>query len=161
MSWLAIISFTVLFIYIFVSIIKNKGIPVSLSDTYYMWPKWVFPAIMWATGFTLLPCWLEITAGSSLQFLSFLSCAGFIFVGCAPNFRNDKGEKKIHVIAAYTAAFAAMLSMAFVTGPWWFPFYCLLINLLMFYKDIKTKYIFLLEWSVIQAVFCTVLHLLI
>lgn len=161
MSWLAIISFIILLTYIFVSMYKTKGLPLSLSDTYYLWPKWVFPVIMWATGFMLLPCWLEITAGSSLQFLSFLSCAGFIFVGCAPNFKNDKGEKKIHVIAAYTAALAAMLSTVFVIGPWWFPFYCLVLNLIIFIRDIKTKYVFILEWTVIQAVFVTVIKTLI
>ena len=73
MLYLSIAILIVLAGYIIASIIKGQEFPVSLSDTYYLWPKWVFPTVMTYTGIGLLPCWLEITEGHPLQFLVFLS----------------------------------------------------------------------------------------
>ena len=70
MLYLSIAILIVLAGYIIASIIKGQELPVSLSDTYYLWPKWVFPSVMALIGFSLLPVWLEATAGSNLQFLS-------------------------------------------------------------------------------------------
>ena len=92
MIYLAIISFVVFLIYSVISIAKNEEIPDNLSDTYYLYPKWVFPIVMVFMAFTLLPCWLEITEGETGQFLSFLSCAGLLFVASAPDYKNDKGQ---------------------------------------------------------------------
>ena len=151
MLYLSIAILIVLFGYVIASIIKSKELPVSLSDTYYLWPKWVFPTVMTVTGFGLLPCWLEITEGHPLQFLVFLSCAGFLFVGAAPNFRNDKLEHSVHVKAAYTAAFAAILALAFIMYEWWYPFYVTALLFLIFFRNIKTHYIFLLELAIIES----------
>ena len=101
-------------IYVWVSAYKLKAIPESLSATYYLWPSWVFPFFMAATGIILLPYWLEATKDSNWQFLSFISCVSFIFVGCVPDFRNDKGEYQIHVICGYLAAATALLCLMFV-----------------------------------------------
>ena len=76
-------------IYVSVSAYKLKAIPESLSATYYLWPSWVFPFFMATSGIILLPYWLEATKDSNWQFLSFISCISFIFVGCAPNYRKD------------------------------------------------------------------------
>ena len=99
-------------IYVSVSAYKLKAIPESLSATYYLWPSWVFPFFMATTGIILLPYWLEATKDSNWQFLSFISCISFIFVGCVPNYKKD--DLPIHMIAAYIAAFAALLSMSLV-----------------------------------------------
>ena len=157
MEFLVIIAGFIYIIYDIMSFRKNKGFPVSLSDTYYLWPKWVFPAMMAMVGFTMLPSWLEVTEGSSLQFLSFLSCVCFIFVGCFPNFRNDKGEYKKHVICAYLAAGFAALSLIFVLGGWYWFVIWLSINILTDLKGCKKSIIYHLEDSVIMAVFCSIL----
>jgi hypothetical protein len=157
MLYLSIAVLVVLSGYIIASIIKGRELPVSLSDTYYLWPKWVFPTVMIVTGFGLLPCWLEVTEGHPLQFLVFLSCAGFVFVGAAPNFRNDKLEYSIHTKAGYTAAFASILALSFVMYEWWYPFYVTALLFLIFFRNIKTHYIFLLELAILESVIGSVL----
>ena len=151
MLYLSIAILIVLFGYVIASIIKGKKLPVSLSDTYYLWPKWVFPTVMTVTGFGLLPCWLEITEGHPLQFLVFLSCAGLIFVGAAPNFKYDKLENSIHMKAAYIASFSAVLALSFIMYEWWYPFYVTALLFLIFFRNIKTHYIFLLELAIIES----------
>ena len=157
MLYLSIVISVVLFGYIIASIIKSKKLPVSLSDTYYLWPKWVFPTVMTITGFGLLPCWLEITEGHPLQFLVFLSCAGLIFVGAAPNFKYDKLENSIHMKAAYIASFSAVLALSFIMYEWWYPFYVTAGVFIMFFRKIKTHYIFLLELAILESVIGSVI----
>lgn len=139
------------------SVRKNKGYPETLSDTYYLWPKWVFPIVMTLVGFSLLPTWLDATEGSSLQFLSFMSCVGLIFVGCVPDFRNDKNQYKIHVICGYLAAGAALLSLILVLGNWWIFPIILLINIIFDIKGLKEHYIYHIEDSIIFSVLLSVL----
>ena len=128
MKFLIVIATLVYIVYDWASVKKNKDWPVSLSATYYLWPKWVFPLVMTLVGFSLLPVWLEATEGSNLQFLSFLSCLSVIFMGCAPDYRNDKGEYRVHMICAYIACATALLSLIFVLGYWWIFLILLILN---------------------------------
>lgn len=157
MKFLIVIATLVYITYDWVSVKKNKNWPVSLSDTYYLWPKWVFPSVMTLVGFSLLPVWLDATEGSSLQFLSFLSCISFIFVGCFPNFRNDKGEYKKHVICAYLAAATALLSLIFVLGYWWLFLIFLVLNYLSDFKGFKEHYIYHIEDAIIISVLLSII----
>lgn len=109
-------SFIIYLGYVIISIIKTKSSLENLSDTYYIWPKWVFPTFMTVIASILLPAWLEITEGHDLQFLAFLSCAGLIFVGFTPNYRNDKMQYKIHSICVYLIALTSVLSMLYLIG---------------------------------------------
>lgn len=141
-------------IYICVSTYKLKAIPESLSATYYLWPSWVFPFFMAATGIILLPYWLEATKDSNWQFLSFISCISFIFVGCVPNYRKD--DLKIHMIAAYIAAFAALLSMSLVLN-WEILVGVALTTFLFNFREIKTKYVFLLEMTILYSLYISLI----
>ena len=76
MLYLSIAILIVLFGYVIASIIKGKELPLTLSDTYYLWPKWVFPTVMIVTGFGLLPCWLEITKDILYSFWYFYLVLG-------------------------------------------------------------------------------------
>ena len=155
---LLIILITLVYIaYDWVSVKKNRDWPVTLSDTYYLWPEWVFPSVMTLVGSCMLPVWLEATEGSNLQFLSFLSCIGFIFIGCVPDFRNDKGEYKIHVICGYLAAVTALLSLMFVLNTWWiFPIF-LALNYLSDVKEFKKHYIYHIEDAIIISVLLSII----
>ncbi|WP_348724582.1 glycosyl transferase [Parabacteroides goldsteinii] len=88
---LVIIALVVFLTYL-VGIISMFGIPASISDTYYLLEKkrkglgWLFTAMCWLVGGLLLPALLDITP-ESFQFTAFLSCAGLIFVGTAPQFK--------------------------------------------------------------------------
>lgn len=157
MKFLIVIATLVYIAYDWVSVKKNKNWPVTLSDTYYLWPKWVFPSVMTLVSFSMLPVWLDATEGSSLQFLSFLSCISFIFVGCFPNFRNDKGEYKKHVICAYLAAATALLSLIFVLGYWWLFLIFLVLNYLSDIKGFKEHYIYHIEDALIISVLLSII----
>lgn len=66
--------------------IKNPQIR-SISESYYYnkpFMGWCF-----GIGFTLLPIWLEISP-EPFQFLAFLSCAFFIFLGTFPKYKTDQ-----------------------------------------------------------------------
>ena len=157
MEILVSIAFFVYIVYEAMSSSKNKGYPKSLSATYYLWPKWVFPALMTMVGFCLLPTWLDATVNSPLQFLSFFSCVSLIFVGCFPDFRKDKREYNIHSWCAYLAAATAVISLIFVMGGWyWLPIW-IILNFLFDMKGFKDHIIYHLEDAVIMSVFMNIL----
>jgi hypothetical protein len=157
MKFLIVLATLVYIAYDWVSVKKNKDWPKSLSATYYLWPKWVFPSVMTLIGFSMLPVWLDATAGSNLQFLSFLSCISFIFVGCAPDFRNDENQNKIHMICAYLAAGASLLSLIFVVGNWWiFPIF-LILNFLSDFKRFKEHWLYHVEDAIIISVLLSII----
>ena len=141
-------------IYVSVSAYKLKAIPESLSATYYLWPSWIFPFFMAVTGIILLPYWLEATKDSNWQFLSFISCISFIFVGCVPNYKKD--DLPIHMIAAYIAAFAALLSMSLVLN-WEVLVVVALATFLFNFREIKTKYVFLLEMTILYSLYISLI----
>lgn len=79
--------------------IKGKGVPYSISETFYkIEHKTWFGATMVFTACFLMPAILEVTP-ESYQFTTFLACAGMIMTGIAPNFREGI-ERKIHTTGA-------------------------------------------------------------
>lgn len=79
--------------------IKFKGVPSSISATFYkLEHKLWFGATMVLTACLLMPAIFGVTPGS-YQFTAFLACVGLIMVGVAPNFREGI-EKKIHTTGA-------------------------------------------------------------
>lgn len=100
--------------------IKKFGIPLSLSNTYYLYEGkkknlgWIFTGMMWSMGFTLLPAWLSLGEVVSLWSaylnpLAFIACAAIVFVGGAPAFRATKLEGTVHEVAAKIAAAASLI----------------------------------------------------
>lgn len=59
-----LISLIIYALYNIISICKYKAIPVSLSTTYYIWPKWVFPLVSLAISWTLMPGLVSWTFGT-------------------------------------------------------------------------------------------------
>lgn len=157
MKFLIVIATLVYIAYDWVSVKRNKDWPESLSATYYLWPKWVFPSVMALVGFSLLPVWLEATEGSNLQFLSFLSCMSIIFIGSAPDYRNDKGEYRVHMICAYIACAAALLSLMFVLNTWWIFLIFLLVNYLSDIKGFKEHYVYHVEDALIISLLLSII----
>jgi hypothetical protein len=140
-------------VYNWESVRKNKGYPASLSATYYLWPKWVFPTVMSLIGFGLLPVWLEMTD----SFLSFLACVGLIFVGISPDYRNDEQENKVHHGFAYLAAAAALLSLMFVLGTWWIFPIAVVIKYLLDIKEFKKHYLYHIEDALIISILLSII----
>lgn len=79
--------------------IKQKGVPYSISATFYklVHPYW-FWAAMSLTAFTLTPVMVEAGKGNT-EWAAFLALIGMLMVGAAPNFK-EATEGKIHITGA-------------------------------------------------------------
>ena len=103
-----------------IAILVTFGLPCSLSYTYYCLNSKVegsgvaFTVMMIVVFGLLIYPWMYITTCIStwsqyLTILPFISCAGCMFVGVAPNIQQSKRIEKIHIISALVAAIAAIL----------------------------------------------------
>lgn len=126
---LIIISFLVFLAYL-VGTVKTFGLPASISDTYYLLERrrkglgWLFTAFCWIVAGTLLPAWLDGTP-TAYQFTAFLSSAGLLFVGAAPQFKLSL-TGWVHYGAAALCGTSAVL-WCILRGYWFIPFNCFLI----------------------------------
>lgn len=127
--YLVVIALVVFLVYL-VGIIGVFGIPASISDTYYLLEKkrkglgWLFTAMCWIVGGTLLPAWLDMTP-ETYQFSAFLAAAGLLFVGAAPQFKLSL-TGWVHHGAAALCGMSAVL-WCILSGLWFIPFNCFLI----------------------------------
>jgi hypothetical protein len=165
--WFVLIAFVIYFIYNLISIYKF-GIPPSLSDTYYLykkdksWKRFLFPIMMISMASLLMPAWIDLSIGSNFQFMSFLACAGIIFVGAAPTFKNSEMEYKVHSISAYFAALMAILWIILVPKMW---YVILIVAMIIAFtsivtKSIKISYIYWLETIAFLSTFIILFCLL-
>ncbi len=114
---LVIISLLVIASYTAAVCIKQKGIPYSISATFYkLKHSYWFMAAMWSTAGLLMPAVLDISKPGT-EFLAFLACAGMIFVGAAPNFKEEM-EGKVHMSGAVICVVASKLWVG-CTSIWW------------------------------------------
>lgn len=112
---LIIISFLIITSYVGVMIYR-KGIPYSISDTYYsLEHKWWFGITMVLTAGLLMPAILEVTP-ESYQFTAFLACVGMIMTGVAPHFKEGT-EKKVHTVGAVLCLLFSQVWVG-MTCPW-------------------------------------------
>lgn len=96
--------------------IKCKGIPYSISATFYsLTHKWWFGITMVLTAGLLMPAILEVTP-ESYQFTAFLACVGMIMTGAAPHFKEGT-EKKVHTVGAVLCLLFSQVWVA-LTFPW-------------------------------------------
>ena len=127
MAWTIIFIFVAFAVYLIYNGIALGlfGVPNSLSETYYLymnkknWMRISFPIMMTLLVVLLMPAWLEISTGSNLQFLAFLTAGGILFTGAAPAFKANTFEKTIHSTSAICAAICALLWVIFVCKVWY------------------------------------------
>jgi hypothetical protein len=113
---LTIISMLVIAAYTAAVCVKTKGVPYSISATYYyLEHKLWFMATMWLTAGLLMPAILEVSKPNT-EWIAFLSCAGMFFVGSAPNFKDDY-ESKIHSAGAIICIAGSQLWVALNLWP--------------------------------------------
>lgn len=151
------ISFGIYIIYNIISVYKNKKIPNNLSDTYYIWPKWVFPVVMMLISWTLMPNLLNLTEGSNWQFLSFLTCMGLTFIGLSPDYLDNKLDYKVHSICAYVIALTSILLIILVVHKYLLLLDILIkiiiLSLIFTKKYIKDCWLYWLETSLFLSVY--------
>ena len=147
-----IIAFVIYLVYNTLAI-KKFGVPKSLSITHYLWKGvnhklfFAFPLMMFLMAGMLMPAWIEMSAGSPFQFLSFLAAAAIIFVGAAPSFKRSDLENSVHQWSAYLAAAFAILWIVLVPHLWYVVALVLALHVVVAIctKTIKTPYIYWLE----------------
>lgn len=121
---LILLSLAVILTYVGV-MVSREGIPYSISATYYsLKHKAWFGITMWLTSLLLMPAILDRTP-ETMQFSAFLMCAGLLFVGAAPNFKEEY-ENKIHVAGTCVSAVSSQIWIV-AMQPWlllaWAPWF--------------------------------------
>lgn len=167
MTWALIsvlMAFAIYVIYNGIAI-KLFGIPHSLSNTFYLfksknkWLQFLFPAMMVILVVLLLPAWLEISAGSALQFLAFFSASGLLFVGASSAFMSSDLEDKVHTYSAIGSVIFALLWVIFVSKAWiMIPIWLTVIALIAWLtKTWKSALIYWLENVAFMSTFTSIL----
>lgn len=147
--------------------VKNKGIPYSISETFYkLEHKAWFGISMLLTAALLMPAILDETP-PSYQFTAFLACIGMMLIGIAPNFQSGI-ERPVHITGAVLCILFSQV-WVLLTCPWmmlvWVTY--LIYTALMMRKNWKGNFIsaFLLTkpmfWVEIMALLSTYVTLFI
>ena len=139
------------------------GVPQSLSMTHYLFKerqntlRLLFPVFITMLCIFLIPCWLQISEGSTFQFTAFLSAGSLLFVGCSPCFKDIPLEGLVHNISAYCCAAFAILWIILVTKFWWVILImaAFIITAAILTKSWKTCYIYWLEMIAFGSTFMT------
>ena len=168
MSWILILILIAIFIYsLYNCIVLNQfGIPKSLSMTFYLfkekkdWLKIWFPIMMISLAFLLMPAWIEISEGSTFQFLAFLAPSAIIFTGTSSAFKSSQLENVVHMTGAICAAITSLLWVVLVTHLWtmilfWF---FIIVTIMFITKTIKTSYVYWLETVAFLSTFTAILQ---
>lgn len=115
---LLIISFLIITAYITAVCIKTRGVPYSISTTYYtLRHKLIFGASMALTAMFLFPVvWVQ-SATFAMRLLAIAACVGLIGVGLAPDFK-DAWINRIHCGSAALALISSQLWVG-CTSFWW------------------------------------------
>ncbi len=167
MNVLMILSMLVIAAYTVAVCVKQGGIPYSISATFYRLehPYW-FMATIWLTAGLLMPVILETSKPES-EICAFLSCAGMLLVGAAPNFKYGF-ERKIHTAGA-ALCLAGSQTFVALSLPWcllvWIAYVAYTVVMMLRRKSdsiisdfMRTKPMF---WIEIAALASTYLSLLI
>lgn len=115
---LVIISLAIIAAYTTAVCIKAKGVPYSISATYYSLDhKLIFGASMALTAMFLFPVVWELSTSFTMRLLAMAACIGLIGVGLAPDFRDD-WINKIHCGSAALTLITSQLWVG-CTPYWW------------------------------------------
>lgn len=150
---LLILTFNLLIFIIYnVYILKEFGVPESLSETTYLLKDkyWIFTLLCFITSFTLLPLWLGVCNNHNFDFLKFFSLGSLLFVGSTPFFKESL-QKQIH----YTSAIICFISIILWFFMQNFLTYIMIYILLAIFSSFivkKENYIYIAEiilWFII------------
>lgn len=161
---MAILSVFAISLYTGAVCIKGKGVPYSISATFYaLAHKYWFRFTMWLTPLLLMPSILEVSR-SGTEFLAFLALVGMIMVGCAPDYARDPFQHKMHVSGAIMCIGFSQLWVVF--NCWWVLLPIWLAYLaytgiaigrqkegVFLYKFMQTKPMFWIELASLAAIY--------
>lgn len=147
--------------------IKFKGIPNSISASFYsLQHKYWFRFTMWTTPLLLMPAIFEIS-DTNTQWLAYLACVGMIVVGCFPDYVGDKFYYRGHVAGAVITMVSSQVWVAF-NCPWvlllWIGYIIYTIIMMSvsvsynFISDfLRTKPMFWVEVTTLVSTYLTIL----
>lgn len=148
-----IISAFIIAVYL-LTFIAYKGIPTSISATYYGNEKpWLFSAVLSVAATLALVPLLNHTP-ANYQFLGFFIIAGIFFVAASPAFKDDF-VGKVHSGSAIILGISAVVWIALSVGVPWLSILCLAIGLLNL-----RNIVFWLEVGILADVYRCLFHLL-
>lgn len=140
---LTLLSLSCILSYTLAVCIKFKGIPASISASFYsLQHKYWFRFTMWTTPLLLMPAILEIS-DTNTQWLAYLACVGMIVVGCFPDYTGDKFYYRGHVAGAVITMVSSQL---------WVLFNCPLILLLWSFYIFGTLYYMIRELNKVEDI---------
>ena len=117
LSILAILSVFAISLYTGAVCIKGRGVPNSISATFYaLAHKYWFRFTMWTTPMLLMPGILEVSRPGT-EFLVFLALIGMLAVGSAPDYARDPFQHKVHISGAVMCIGFSQLWVAL--NCWW------------------------------------------
>lgn len=121
------ISSVFILAYLCISIWVSRGIPVSISSTYYLLGNkgWLFQLFLSITACSLYATWINVVY-DDLQFIPFISCAMLLFVALAPRTKYQL-EGKVHNVCAIVCAVLAVI-WQLIEGDWSFTIFCLFVS---------------------------------
>lgn len=163
LSILAILSVFAISLYTGAVCIKGRGVPNSISATFYALDhKWWFRFTMWVTPLLLMPAILEVSKPGT-EFLAFLALIGMFAVGSAPDYARDPFQHKVHISGAVMCILFSqlwvMLNCWWVLLPVWGAYLTYTTISIVrqkegvfLYKFMQTKPMF---WVEIAALSCT------
>lgn len=145
-------SLITLLVYLCYTVWVAKGVPNSISATYYLLKnRWIFQLVMIIQAVCLYVSWIGI---SHYEYLAFLSCGGVMFVAFAPNF-EIKIEGKVHYISAIICGISAVLWLMLMGyGDVFLPLFIGALLLSMFFPK---KYMWWMELAVIIGIYIALL----
>jgi len=135
-----------------VLISENKGVPLSLSHSFYIFggkDTWgyIFYGYLVAMFMLLIVPMMEMTP-EKWEFLPFLALGSLCFVGVAADFM-DKDTNVIHVACAGISAYIS-ISWCVVVGYYYIPIIFAVVAAYFIYKDTVNK-IYYLEMGAFAA----------
>lgn len=146
-----IILYVISIVYNSYIIYKYKKIPVSLSETAYLLggpdmgnKKYIFTLYCVFAIACIIPT--LFTLPENLIFLGFLICAGLLFAGVSPMFK-DGMDKKVHYISAILSFIAFVVLMCIVLPWYWSLLYFILLGFLTLLK--RECYVYFAEMLIL------------
>jgi hypothetical protein len=156
------------FIAYVVAVVRRFGVPTSISESYYLWPRglgqWMFNGFCLLTALPLMVFWIEISS-DVWRFLVFFACAPLGFVGAAGAFKEINLTGRVHFGAAGVSALASQAWIA-INGWWWIASLVLLAGaMVMTYRRwgrdatgvVRSAWLFWVEGAAFLSVYIAVL----
>ena len=133
----------------------SKGIPVSISSTYYLLGNkgWLFQLFLSITACSLYATWMNVVY-DDLQFIPFISCVMLLFVALAPRTKHQL-EGKVHNVCAIICALLAVI-WQLIEGDWNFTIFCMFVSSMLSLRY-PNKWCWWFEIGVLVSLYANIL----